>query len=296
MRILYATDGRPPAIAAGTLIGRLAAPERAKITILHAAEYGNPVVAARYGNRVVEEAEAALAEAGLSCEVVMSQEGPIPSIELELAAGDHGLTVVGAGNHPWFDRLVFGSVSTYLLHEAATPVLVVHRAPDPEHDPVRVLIGTDGSAPAAGAVDALIAVTAPELVEVHVISVAEPTVFPMWVHPGGVDLDPLGRQLREQRLDEAGLHVDAALERLRSEGFSAEGTIAQGPAATEILDRASEVGADIVVVGARGLGAIARLTVGSVSGHLARTAPATLVSRVATAGSGELDRSEGATS
>lgn len=286
MRILYATDGRPPAIAAGTLIGRLAAPEQAKITILHAAEYGNPVVAARYGNRVVEDAEVSMAEAGLSAEVVMSQDGPIASIERELAAGDYGLTVVGAGNHPWFDRLVFGSVSSFLLHEAGTPVLVVHRAPDPEHEQIRVLVGTDGSAQAAEAIDTLMAVSAPSRVELHVISVAEPTIFPMWVHPGGVDLDPLGRQLRERRLVEAEEHVDIALRRLRDGGFSAEGQIAHGPAATEILARVEEVGGDLVVVGARGLGAVARLTVGSVSGHLARTAPAALVSHVAAAAEG----------
>lgn len=281
MRILYATDGRTPAVAAGALLARLAAPELAKVTILHATEYGNPVVAARYGNRVVEEAEAALTQAGLAAEVVMSQVGPVASIERELAAGDYGLTVVGAGNHPWFDRLVFGSVSSYLLHEARTPVLVVHRGPNPDHQRLRVLVGTDGSVPASAAVDTLLGVTTPELAQVHVISVAEPTVFPMWVHPGGVDLDPLGRQLREQRLADARTHVDEVLDRLRRGGFAPEGKLAQGSAATEILAYIDEIEADLVVVGARGLGAIARLAVGSVSGHLARTAPATLVSRIA---------------
>jgi nucleotide-binding universal stress UspA family protein len=287
VRILYATDGRAPATAAGSLLARLAAPELAKITILHAAEYGNPVVAARYANRVVEEAEAAITQAGLAAEVVMTQVGPVASIERELAAGDYALTVVGAGNHPWFDRLVFGSVSTYLLHEARTPVLVVHRGPNPDHERLRVLVGTDGSAPASAAVDALLGVTTPALAEVHVISVAEPTVFPMWVHPGGVDLDPLGRQLRERRLADARANVDEVLERLRRGGFTPEGTIAQGPPAPEILAYVDGFDADLVVVGARGRGTIARLAVGSVSGHLARTAPATLVSR-APEGGGEV--------
>ena len=51
----------------------------------------------------------------------------------------------------------------------------------------------------------------------------------------------------------------------------------EGPAPLALLDEASQLEADLVVLGARGLGPIGRLTVGSVSAHIARHAPATLV-------------------
>ena len=47
----------------------------------------------------------------------------------------------------------------------------------------------------------------------------------------------------------------------------------------DLLHFGDEKQADLIVVGARGLGVVARMAMGSVSGHLARHAPATLVAR-----------------
>lgn len=277
MQVLYATDGRPPAVAAGELLRRLAVPERVAVTILHAAEYGNPAVAGPYGDMVVGEAEAAFASSGFACRTIRCDEDPVACIGKELAGEAYALTAVGAGNHPWLDRLVFGSVSSYLLHHARVPVLAVHRVPDPQQARIRALIGADGSTAAEGAIETLLQITDPGRTELHVASVVEPVVTALAPHPGAVPPPPYVDDVLAERRAAADAAIRHALDRLGARGFSADAVRLEGPTAPELLRRAEEVGADVVVLGARGLGPIARLTVGSVSAHVARHAPAALV-------------------
>jgi nucleotide-binding universal stress UspA family protein len=56
------------------------------------------------------------------------------------------------------------------------------------------------------------------------------------------------------------------VERIKGDGANvAEAHLREGPAVDEILDLAEEVGADLIVIGSRGLGAISRALLGSVS-------------------------------
>jgi nucleotide-binding universal stress UspA family protein len=265
-------------VAAGELLGRFAAPGT-QVTILHSSEYGNRAVADRYAEMVSKEATEAMAAAGLTSEVVRSDDDPFTCIERQLADDGYGLIVVGAGNHPWLDRLVFGSVSTYLLQQTATPVLVVHKLPDPDRGRIRVLIATDGSPGAGAALETLLGVADPDRVVLHAISVVEPIVAAFAAHPGAVSPAPFVDEGLEQRRTAAQEHLDAAAASIREAGFAPEAALLEGPAASTILERAEELDADVVVVGARGLGGLARITVGSVSAHVARHARAALVAK-----------------
>ena len=64
MDVLFATDGRPPAVAAGELLRRLVVPSHVDVTVLHASEFGNEVVAESYARDVLAAAEASLGGAG----------------------------------------------------------------------------------------------------------------------------------------------------------------------------------------------------------------------------------------
>ena len=277
MDVLFATDGRPPAVAAGELLRRLVAPSHVDVTVLHASEFGNEVVAESYARDVFAAVEASLGGAGIPTHMVFTEGDPAGSIVKELAQGAHQITVVGAGNHTWLGRLVLGSVSTHVLHEAPVPVLVVHRAPDPSHERLQVLVGADGSPSAAHAIDTLASITEPGRVDIHVRTVVRTPELAFSAYPGAyVPASFMEEQLAEEKAI-AIRHLNESLERVRSLGFSADGSVGTGWPANDLLEYAQNIEADLLVVGARGIGVIERLTMGSVSAHVAGHAPAALV-------------------
>jgi len=279
MDILFATDGRPPAVAAGELLRRLVDPARVEVTILHTFEFGNEVAAEDYAERVLAAEEASFGSVGIPTHLLSIEGDPAVSIEKELANGSQGLTVVGAGNHTWLGRLAFGSVSTHVLHVAPTPVLVVHREPSVEHDRLTVLVGADGSPSAARALDALTAITSPDRVEMRVRTVVQTPDLAFAAYPGAYVPTSFIDEAVEREKASAERHLREALDRLRRLGFSAHGSVGTGWPANDLLEHGEQHGADLIVVGARGMGALARMTIGSVSAHLARHAPAALIAR-----------------
>lgn len=75
---------------------------------------------------LLETIEKRAGERGLECET-LGLEG-VPGQTLCRAAAEHDvrLIVIGAHGFGRLGRLIHGSVSTYVLHHAAMPVLVVH--------------------------------------------------------------------------------------------------------------------------------------------------------------------------
>jgi nucleotide-binding universal stress UspA family protein len=277
MKILYATDGRPPATAAGKLLGKLVDPARVTVTILHAGEFGNELVADDYAADVLDRAEKAFRDVGIRTERLYVNGLPASCVAKELAREDYHLTVLGAGNNTWLGRLVFGSTSTHVLHEAPVPVLVVHRPPDPSHERLHVMVGADGSPSAAHAIDTLASITEPDRVDIQVRTVIRTPELAFSAFPGAYVPTSLIEELLAEEKAIATRHLNEALERVRSLGFTADGSVATGWPANDLLDHAQKMEADLLVVGARGIGAIARMTMGSVSAHVAGHAPAALV-------------------
>ena len=64
MRVLYATDGRPPAVAAAQLLARLAVPEQVRVTAMYVDDFGNRLVADRAASSAFDATRATLSEAG----------------------------------------------------------------------------------------------------------------------------------------------------------------------------------------------------------------------------------------
>lgn len=122
-----------------------------------------------------------------------------------------------------------------------------------EPKPPNVLIAYDGSEPSRRALDRVR--TFMPNASVAVISVAAP-VYRNPTLPQFADED------EEQRQKESLAEAQA---RLAESGFDARTTAPVGDAAAEIVRVADQSGADLIVLGARGLNPVKRLVLGSVS-------------------------------
>ncbi|OGN81167.1 MAG: hypothetical protein A2X23_06800 [Chloroflexi bacterium GWC2_73_18] len=128
----------------------------------------------------------------------------------------------------------------------------------------KILLAYDGTPEADIALD-----RAAELAKALTASVGVVSVVPF--HPGRIGIDPW---------DDTTVHTEELLkarERLTGLGITPELHRPVGDPAAEIERLAEEHGYDTIVVGARDLGALARVLQGSVSEHVATHAHATVV-------------------
>ena len=128
--------------------------------------------------------------------------------------------------------------------------------------PEKVLLATDGSKDAALAARPAVDVCQGTRAELHVVHVwfNVPTArLRLFMR---AELKKLGNELLEEgvkRVEDSG-------------GVIIEAHLVEGRAADEILDLAEGIGADLVAIGSRGLGAIGRMRLGSVSTKVVRAA------------------------
>jgi nucleotide-binding universal stress UspA family protein len=138
--------------------------------------------------------------------------------------------------------------------------------------PAKILLATDGSEEAD-----LAAQSAADLAartggsELHVVHVGKELTHGGYV---GVQVGPLPAGSQELLDREARKLLEAQLERMRdAAGASeAEAHLMSGRADEEIVVLAEQMGADLVVMGSRGLGGVRRALIGSVSDSVARHA------------------------
>ena len=276
MRVLHPTDGRPPAMAAARLLTALGDLATIEVTVLYVDEFANRTVADRVADEVLGEAVKHFAGAGLAADVKRAHGGVKRAIEEELVAGEHELIAMGVGNTGWLGGLVLGGISTFVLHRSRVPTLVVHRPPIDGRERVRVVVGTDGSSAAIRGIDTLIALTRPDRCEVFVRSVVE---LPVPERAGVAEMaatSSIDPGVTEETEDADRL-MRKTLERFSDAGFACDGDVVRGSAVVALLDAVHDRDADLAVVGTRGRGRFAAIALGSVSGHLVRAAPATLV-------------------
>jgi len=119
----------------------------------------------------------------------------------------------------------------------------------------KVLLATDNSPDAVLAARAAADVTLGMGAELHVVHVWYSVPTARLRSFMRVQLKALGQEILEkgkQQVEEAGGHV-------------ADAHLVEGRAADEILNLAQEMGAELLIVGSRGLGTVARIALGSVS-------------------------------
>lgn len=144
---------------------------------------------------------------------------------------------------------------------------------------LRVLAAVDGSKHAEAAVEFLYALKFGEETEITLLTVVEPvrTIYAA----GDPLLGPEVYRLMEEYLAaqeaEAAEYLSQLAARLREFGARTETLVLTGHPADEVVKVATERRADLVVMGARGLNPILSWLLGSVSHHVVRYAPCSVL-------------------
>jgi nucleotide-binding universal stress UspA family protein len=274
MNILVAHDGSKHGTWAMEWLGRLPLASPSAVTVLHVIDVAalrapfiaQPVVWAN--ERVIQEeikqlearakktvanAKQFMVATGLKGKLVRMQ-GPVGTTILDKAPKRDGLVMLGSRGLDALDRFMLGSVSTQVTLHAPCSVLVVKEPPRPLN---RIVFATDGSKAADKALQFLLMKLAPDLPNQsgkNPIEIVLVHVMPSLNYP---------------ELKEAGRHlVEENAEQLIKAGYVVDGIVRLGKPADEVLKIASKKKADLIVTGAKGMGAIARFLLGSVSTRL----------------------------
>jgi nucleotide-binding universal stress UspA family protein len=185
------------------------------------------------------------------------------------------LIVVGSHGRTRIRRLFLGSVSSDLVHNAACSVRVARASGSfLSRSPIRIIIGNDGSCEADAVIRSVAARSWPDQTEAKIVSVVQ-TLVPVPVttfeastfvqEPAYSVIREADERLRFRLANVAAESVNA----LRRAGLTATSTVVEGDPREVILAEAALTEADAVFVGARGLGRMERLLLGSVSTHVA---------------------------
>jgi universal stress protein A len=102
---------------------------------------------------------------------------------------------------------------------------------------------------------------------IHFVHAWQPPVYPL---PDGPII--LGPEVVARITDEARRALDAVAERFRDPELTIETRLLQGATDHEIVRCASEIGADLIVMGTHGRTGLAHLVLGSVAERVVRTA------------------------
>lgn len=269
MKVMIATDGSKYGKWATEWVARMPFAEKPDVSVLHVTDVEalrapfmfQPVVVGNgpflqqeikriegRGKVAMAEAKAQMASLKLKGKVIAERGAAGPTI-LKRAPQRDGLLAIGSRGLDALDRFMLGSVSTQVTLHAPCSVLVVKEEPRPLN---RILFAVDGSKVSDKALRFLLTKLQPEKREgLEPIDVVVMHAMPFLKYP---ELKEAGARLVEQ-----------CANKLMKAGYVVDEVVQLGKPADEILKTATKKKVDLIVTGAKGMGAVARFLLGSVS-------------------------------
>lgn len=292
MRVLLAIDGSMASDRARDLVAGIDWPDGTLIRVVAALEHptelaGVPWMAApplddteiessliRRYQTALEETETALAHHGRGVDTVLLRGRPASAIVDEARDFHADLIVVGNRGHGAFETMLLGSVSAEVVDHAPCPVLVARGSRMRS-----LLYADDGSEGAKEAGDLLAEWPIFSGLRVTVASVSEVAVpWSAGMAPGLYDqvMESYTESVQEARREVAAL-VSASADRLSDAGLITAVDVRDGDPAGCIVKAATEHGADLIVMGTRGLTGLSRVLLGSVARNVLVHAPCSVL-------------------
>lgn len=272
MRILVGTDGSVGADDATKWLGNFQLPENTAVEVISASRL--PFTADAVSEmgwrqllvetqRVADEARERLAKRWPTATGRSLDGDPRDAIVAAAKQGKSDLIVVGARGLGAVASLLLGSVSLGVTRDAPCPVLVCHGRPRPVR---RLVIAHDGSADARTALDFCSRLPFAADITAYLVGVVEPLPYPATA-PEGIEpaLKALMKNAENETRSKLAASLDEAAAILRPHVRGVDIVMPTGAPASMILAQAQAHDADLIVVGARGLGAFRRMALGSVS-------------------------------
>jgi nucleotide-binding universal stress UspA family protein len=280
MRVMLAFDGSAGAEAARDLVARLPWPDGTAITLVTALErradlFGAPDFAVTPQNtqdaegsllsdlqQMLRAAAAPLRIGHRQIDTRVIRGRPASALVDEAHALQPDLIVIGNRGHGPFATVLLGSVSTEVVDHAPCPVLVAR------HSAVhRLVIGADGSESGQRAMDVMSRWPIFRGLPARVVAVCQPAGG--WTTSLGTAFYPAWTELRDAHGDERRRQLEEITSRahgqLAGAGLRPSSEIREGDPAEQLIRAAHEDGADLIVVGSRGLSTLPRLVLGSVA-------------------------------
>ena len=269
-RILFASDGSEDSELAATTAVGLAKITGSELHVLHVApafpdyfepsDPDEPGPTEREGRRILDEQVNKIENVGGAVAQSHLRMGGAAEEVIDLAEElQTGLIVLGSRGRGRIRRALMGSVSDSVVRHAHCPVLVVRWKP--VVFPAKILLATDGSEEADLAAQSAADLAARTGSELHVTHVGTALSHVKYMGAGPQELlDKEAKEVLEAQLEQMG----------EARARVTEAHLMSGRADEEIIFLAEGVGADLVVVGSRGLGGIRRARLGSVSDSVVR--------------------------
>jgi nucleotide-binding universal stress UspA family protein len=277
MNVLVATDGSKYGRWAMNWVAKLPFVKQPRVIALHVLDsawlrwpFRTRLEVQRVKARAaktLERAKQQLASLNLKG-TARKEQGAVAQAILKRAPKRNGLLVVGSQGLDAIDRFMLGSVSTKLIQHAPCPVLVVKGEAAPLR---RITLATDGSDASARALEFVLTRFQPDRssgrggpVPIHVSVIHVIARSPLAPITIGSTISWI--EYRERKVKEIGRKLlEGSVQKLIKAGFTAEPLCQVGNPAEKIMKAASKQHADLIVMGAKGLAAIDRFLLGSVS-------------------------------
>jgi nucleotide-binding universal stress UspA family protein len=219
------------------------------------------------GEDIVDPVAADFRDHGVECESEVVQGDPAMTIADYAESRGMDLVVMPTRGRSGLSRYLLGSVTEKVVRHSDVPVLTIRthdeaRTPFPYDD---VLMPTDGSKAASGAIDRAVGLAAAFDATLHAVSVVDDRSLGFDVRSGSVS-DELQAAAEDAIADVAERADEAGVERV-------EEHVLRGRPSSRLLDYVADNDIDVVTMGTTGRGATERVLLGSVTERIVRSSP-----------------------